>query len=106
MKRMFLFVVPFALALVLTSAVRADDKEGEWTVTVGCQHCNFEKDTGAKECGAAAKTADGKIIVLKGEHVTKEFKKGGEYVVKGKISADGKQIDVAEMKKIEAKKKE
>ena len=99
MKRALFFVVPFALAIVLSSAVRAGEGEGEWTVTVGCQHCNFEKDTKATACGAAAKTADGKVLILKGEHVTKEFKKGGEYIVKGKIVDDGKSIEVTEMKK-------
>lgn len=97
MKRALFLVVPFALAIVLSTAVRADD--GEWTVTVGCQHCNFSKESGATACGAAAKTADGKILILKGEHVTKEFKKGGEYTVKGKISDDKKSIEVTEMKK-------
>ncbi|HYF49762.1 MAG TPA: hypothetical protein VEJ63_10175 [Planctomycetota bacterium] len=104
MKRAILFAVPFALALMLATSIRAEDKpaakEGEWTATVGCGHCNFEKDTKAKECCAAAKVGD-KVFTLKGDKVTKEFKKGGEYVIKGKISDDGKTIEVTEMKKKE-----
>lgn len=98
MKRALFFVVPFALAMVLSSVVRADD--GEWTVTVGCQHCSF-KDAHATTCVPAAKTADGKILVLKGDKViAKEaYEKGGEYIVKGKIVDDGKAIEVTEMKK-------
>jgi hypothetical protein len=95
----FFFAVPFALALILASGVRADDKAGEWTVSLGCAHCSFEKDTGATSCGAAGKTADGKVVVLKGDAVKGvNFKKGGDYVVKGKISADGKSIEVSEIK--------
>ena len=36
---------------------------------------------------------------LKGANVAKEFKKGGDWTIKGKISADGKSIEVTEMKK-------
>jgi hypothetical protein len=76
--------------------VRADD----WTVTVGCQKCQFKESTGADACGAAAKTADGKVVVLKGDAVKDlKFKDGGEYVVKGKLSEDGKSIEVAEITK-------
>jgi hypothetical protein len=96
MKRVLAFVVPFALALVLSSAVRADD----WTVVVGCQKCNFKDDTKAEACGAACKTADGKVVLLKGDVVKDvKFKEGGEYVVSGKLSEDGKSIEVKEIKK-------
>lgn len=104
MKRAILFAVPFVLALMLTSVVCAEEgkkeeaKDGEWTMTVGCQHCSYSKETEAKGCGAAAKAGD-KVYVLKGDKVTKEFKKGGEYVVKGTMSADGKSIEVKEMTK-------
>ena len=99
MKRAFFFVVPFALAMVLSSAVRADDNAKEFVVTVGCAHCNFEADTGAGHCGAAAKTADGKVVVLKGAVQGLKFKSGGEYTVKGTLSVDGKSIEVTEFKK-------
>ena len=99
MKRAFFFVVPFALALMLSSAVRADDKEQTINVTVGCAHCNFEAATGAPSCGAAAKTADGKVLLLKGDAVKGlEFKKGGDYTVVGKVSDDGKSIEVTTIK--------
>lgn len=96
MKRVLFFAVPFALAFVLSSAVHAD----EWTVTIGCQKCNFADDTKEAACGAACKTADGKVLKLKGDAVKEvKFKEGGEYVVSGKIAEDGKSIEVAEIKK-------
>jgi hypothetical protein len=95
MKRAMFMMVPFALALILSTA-RADD--GVWTGTVGCQHCNFDKETGATSCGAAAKVGD-KVYTLKGDAVSKDFKKGGEWTIKGKISADGKSIEVTSMEK-------
>jgi hypothetical protein len=90
MKHVFL---AFALAFCVSMAASAD----EWTMTVGCAHCNFEKETGATSCAAAAKAGD-KVYMLKG-HVAKDFKKGGEWIVTGKIAADGKTIEVTEMKK-------
>jgi hypothetical protein len=95
MKRVLFFVVPFALALVL-SAARADDTEVK--ATVGCQHCNFSAETGATSCGAAAKVGD-KVYVLKGDKVSKDFKKGGEWTIKGKVDEKAKTIEVTEMKK-------
>jgi hypothetical protein len=95
----FFFAVPFAMALVLTTGVRADDKAGEWTVSIGCAHCSFEKETGAGKCAAAAKTADGKVVLLKGDAMKGvKFKAGGDYTVKGKLSADGKTVEVSEIK--------
>jgi hypothetical protein len=104
MKRALLFAVPFALALVLSSGARADEKEAkveEMTMTVGCGHCNFSKETGKTACCAAGKAGD-KVFVLTGK-VTEDFKKGGEWTVKGKVSADGKSVEVVEMVKKEAK---
>ena len=95
MKRALFFVVPFALAFVL-SAARADDTEV--TGTVGCAHCNYSKDTGATSCGSAVKVGD-KVYTLKGDKVAPDFKKGGEWTIKGELSADGKSIEVKEMKK-------
>jgi len=96
MKRAFFFVAPMALALIISANAFAAD--GEWTVTVGCAHCNYEKDTGAGSCAAAGKTADGKVVLLKGDAVKGlKFKAGGDYSVKGTISADGKTIEVKEI---------
>jgi len=98
MKRALFLAIPFAFVLMLSAqAEEAAAKPGEWTVSVGCAHCNFEKDTGAGKCAAAAKTADGKVVLLTGTNVSKDFKKGGDYVVKGKLTADGKAIEVSEM---------
>ena len=99
MKRVA-FAVPFVLALLLCGAVRADDTE--MTVDVGCQKCTFKDATSATECGAAAKTADGKILLLTGDAVKDlKFKDGGTYILKGKISEDGKSVAVTEIKKKE-----
>jgi len=105
------FVVGALLFVMLTSfGVRGEENKkdaGEWTATVGCAKCNFAKETEAKECGVAAKVGD-KTFVLKGDAVAKAFPKGcakdgGEYVVKGKITADGKAIEVADISKKEKK---
>ena len=95
MKRALFLVVPFALAFVLSTA-RADDTTV--TATVGCQHCNFSKETGATSCGAAAKVGD-KVYVLKGEKVSKDFKGGGEWTIKGKVDEAKKTIEVTTMEK-------
>ncbi|HYG77717.1 MAG TPA: hypothetical protein VEK08_22115 [Planctomycetota bacterium] len=98
MKRVSFLMVPFVLALTLSSGLFA--AEGEWTITLGCAHCNYEKDTGATSCAAAGKTSDGKIVQLKGDAMKGiKFKAGGDYKVKGEISADGKSITVKEIKK-------
>lgn len=98
MKKHTLFLVaPFVLAFAMLAA-RADDTE--LVGTIGCQHCDYEKSTGATECGAALKVGD-KVYVLKGEKVSKDFKKGGDWTVKGKISDDGKSVEVTEMTKKE-----
>jgi hypothetical protein len=97
MKRAFFFVAPMALALIISANAFAAD--GEWTVTVGCAHCNYEADTKAGSCAAAGKTADGKVVLLKGDAVKElKFKKGGDYKVTGTLSADGKTIEVKEIK--------
>jgi hypothetical protein len=91
MKKAFLMFASLVLA-VSCSTFAAD---GEWTVSVGCAHCNYEKDTGAGSCAAAGKTADGKVVLLKGDAVKDlKFKKGGDFKVTGTLSADGKTIEV------------
>lgn len=95
MKRALFLVVPFALAFVL-SAARADDTEV--VGTVGCAHCNFSAQTGATSCGSAVKVGD-KVYTLKGDKVDADFKKGGDWTIKGEVSKDGKSIEVKEMHK-------
>ena len=103
MKRSLLLALSLALALLFTSAARAEEKKGEWNVSVGCAKCSYSQDTGAKSCGAAAKLADGKVVTLKGAAMKEvKFKQGGEYVVTGTLSEDGKSIEVASIKKKEA----
>jgi hypothetical protein len=85
------------MAFVLTVAASFTASADEWTVTVGCSHCHFEKETGSTSCSAAAKAGD-KVYLLKG-NVAKEFKKGGEWKVTGKIAADGKTIEGEKMEK-------
>lgn len=95
--------VPVLFAFVMTAAVRAEAKSGQWAVTVGCAHCNYEKDTKAESCAAAAKLADGKIVFLKGDAMKSvKFREGGEYVVTGKMADDGKSIEVESIKKKQA----
>src|SRR5205814_302885 len=105
-KRVVMFFVPLMLALMVSSAKAADDGNGKGgeakqislTVSVGCANCNFHADTGATHCAAAAKAGD-KVYLLKGTAVPKDFKKGGDYVVKGTLAADGTTIEVTEMTK-------
>lgn len=78
----------------------AENAESEWTVELGCQHCQFSELTGIKtckgNCGPAARIGD-KVYTLQGAAVPKDFKKGGEWKIKGTLSADGKSIAVKEM---------
>ncbi|MEA3210391.1 MAG: hypothetical protein QOE70_3448 [Chthoniobacter sp.] len=75
-------------------------KEVEWGMTLGCQHCHFGEQTGITickgNCGPAA-SKDGKVFVLSGTAVPKDFKKGGDWLVKGTLSPDGKDIAVKAM---------
>ena len=88
MRRLMRIVAPCALILALSHGLRAEDKEGEWTVTVT-----------VKDNTVVAKTED-KEYTLTGEEA-KKIKEDGKYVVKGKISADGKSIETTEIKKAE-----
>jgi len=91
-------LIPF----VLTFASRAEDAQRavEWSMEVGCQHCHFSEETGIKtcvqNCGPAGKY-EGKVYFLKGA-TSKEFGKGGIWLVKGTLSDDGKTVTVTEMK--------
>src|SRR6185295_7703177 len=98
MKRCTL-VLLFICALTL----RAEDqpkKEIEWSMEVGCQHCHYSEETGIKtclgNCGPAGKY-EGKVYFLKGL-TSKEFGKGGVWLVKGTLADDGKTVNVTEMK--------
>ncbi len=69
-------------------------------MNLGCRHCHFGEQTGLTtckgNCGPAA-TKDDKVFLLSGTAVPKDFKKGGTWLVKGTLSADGKTIAVKEI---------
>jgi hypothetical protein len=75
-------------------------KQVEWMMTLGCRHCHFGEQTGIAtckgNCGPAA-SKDGQVYFLSGTAVPKDFKKSGQWLVKGTMSADGKTIEVREM---------
>jgi len=75
------------------------EKTMEWVVTLGCQMAHFQRETGAQTPGPAAKIA-GKVYLLRG-NVTKDYAKGGEWTITGRINPDGKSLDVVKMKKNE-----
>lgn len=95
----------FAVTLLAlcASSLHADAdvaKDVEWIMTLGCRHCNYAEQTGVTtckgNCGPAA-MKDDKVFLLSGSAIPKDFKKGGEWRVKGSLSADGKTIAVKEM---------
>lgn len=111
MKAMSMFAA-FALVLAVGS-LHAEEKsetaeaEKEWTTgSTACAKCNYAKETEAKTCSPAIKVGD-KFYLLKGEALKQEMPgccgKKGEYIVKGKLSEDGKIIEVSQ---ITEKKKE
>ncbi len=75
-------------------------KEINWEMNVGCRHCRFAEQTGLTTCkgtcGPAASKGDD-VFTLSGPGVPKDLKKGGRWLVKGTMSADGKAIAVKEM---------
>jgi len=81
-------------------ALATPRQDVEWTMEVGCQHCHFSEDTGIKtcsgNCGPAARYKD-KVYYLRG-NTSKEFGKGGIWLVKGALSGDGRTVVVTEMK--------
>ena len=69
-------------------------------MTLGCRHCHFAEQTGLTTCKgtcgpAAAK--DGKVFMLSGTGIPRDFKKSGQWLVKGAVSPDGKAIVVQAM---------
>jgi hypothetical protein len=76
----------------------AEVKDVEWVMTLGCRHCHFGEQTGIRtckgNCGPAA-VRDGSVYMLTGSAVPKDFKKSGQWLVKGTLSPDGKTIAVS-----------
>ena len=82
-----------AVALVGLVARAEDAKEVELSGKMGCAHCNFKQK--GEECGAAFKTADGKVYII--QDASKECMdartKGVEVKVKGVVTEkDGKNF--------------
>jgi hypothetical protein len=101
MKSALLF--SFLVVVLHIPRLRAETPETKdvaWTMNLGCRHCHFGEQTGLTtckgNCGPAA-TKDDKVFMLSGTAVPKDFKKGGTWLVKGTLSADGKTIAVKEM---------
>ena len=99
-----------ALPLILLSlATFADDTIVEFTGETGCSKCQFNKETGATKCGASIKVG-AKVYELTGPVLKKEMPgccgEEGTYKVKGKLSADGKSIEVTEITNLKPKKEE
>ena len=90
----FLLIVQQGPALCAETAVA---KEVEWVMTLGCRHCAFAELTGLTTCkgtcGPAAEKG-GKVFAISGTAVPKNFKKGGKWLVKGTLAADGKAVAV------------
>ena len=79
------------------TAPKNPNEKPDWVLTIGCRLADFAKETGATTPGPAGK-ADGKVYLLTG-NVTPHYKKGGDWPVSGKLSADGKTIVVEKMGK-------
>ena len=92
MLRKHFVLVVIALS---SSLIAADPKDGEWSGTVHARPVD-KKDPTVKPY----LRVDGQIKVLTGPNVASldECKKDRIWVVKGKESADGKSIEVREMK--------
>src|SRR3954466_588468 len=88
------------LALLLPAVAAETPKEVEWVMTLGCRHCHFGEQTGITtckgNCGPAA-VREGSVYQLTGNAVPKDFKKSGQWLVKGTVAADGKTIAVSQM---------
>ena len=90
----------FILLMAIAPFLSAEDAKGpkdlkdkrEWVLTLGCRLADFAKETGATTPGPAGKF-EGKVYLLEGK-VTKHYAKGGEWLVVGKLQADGKTIVV------------
>ena len=94
-----------AVVLVFAaSSTRAEDAkteksapEQEWSGSTACAKCSFAKESDAKKCSPAIKVGD-KVYLLAGDALKKEMPgccgKAGDYTVKGKLSDDGKTIEV------------
>lgn len=96
-----LLMIGAPLLFAEESKVAKDLKEKSYCMLmIGCRLADFAKETGATTPGPAGKASDGKVYLLTGR-VTPHYKKGGEWPVAGKLSADGKTIVVEKMGKHE-----
>lgn len=99
-----------ALALILAAgSLRGEEQaekkeaEKEWTGSTACAKCTFAKETEAKSCSPAIKVEE-KVYLLKGAALKEEMPgccgKTGDYTVKGKLSEDGKCIEVSQITEV------
>lgn len=101
------FIASFLM--LFSAACYAEEKVVEFTGPTGCTKCQYPKETGATKCGAALKVGD-KVYELTGPVLKKEMPgccgEIGTYKVKGKLSVDGKSIEVTEITNLKPKKEE
>lgn len=99
------FAASFLLFIAATCC--AEEKVVELTGETGCSKCQFNKETSATKCQAAIKVGD-KVYALTGSVLKKEMPGccGEQSKVKGKLSADGKAIEVTEITDLKKKKEE
>lgn len=106
MKKFAMFAAAFALAFVVSSSLKAAE-EGEAkaesvTGTVGCGHCSYSKETGAKGCTAAIKVGEKVMTFAAAEGASDEVKAKvkayktemkGDWTLTGTVSKsdDGKE---------------
>lgn len=102
MKKVAMFTAALALAFVCSAGLKAADEGGEAkaqevTGTVGCGHCSYAKETGAKACCAAIKVGDKVMTFSAAEGASddvkakvKEFKKDmkGDWTLTGTVKKD------------------
>ncbi len=95
--------------MVLASKAYAEDTVQEWTGETACLKCSYSKESGATKCGAGIKVGD-KVFALTGPVLKKEMPgccgEQSTYKVKGKLSADGKSIEVTEITNLKPKKQD
>lgn len=95
MKKFAMFAAALALAFVVSSSLKAAEGEAKAesvSGTVGCGHCSYSKETGAKACCAAIKVGDKVMTFAAAEGASDEVKakvKGYKTEMKGDWTLTG-----------------
>jgi|GEM_PF-4462327 len=95
-------VILTAALVFMTSFAFAEEEVKDLTGSTACLKCDYDKESGATKCVAGIKVGD-KVYALTGPVLKKEMPgccgTKGTYTVSGKLSKDGKAIEVSEIKK-------